>query len=138
MSTKYPEYNYTTSEDLIRKGWEQQEQAEKEIDRRAEEERERIAKQYPQSTWTRQHETVEGEPFYKTHQQQEMWMAADEKYGRATYDRPQKQLTTLEIHNLRSELKDLNGLIKGVVKEFKQLEARKKQIEVTLGIKESE
>lgn len=96
--------------------------------------REERDKLFPQHTRTHPTETEEGQPFYKTHQEQELWMTADEKYGRATYNRPAKNLTTLEVQNLRSELKDVEGEMKGIVSRFKEYEARRKQIRQLLGL----
>ena len=50
--------------------------------------------------------------------------------------KPAKKLTTLEIRNLRSELKDVEGSIQELVDTFKLYEARKKQIEQMLGVSE--
>lgn len=132
--TDYPASSYEISEDLIRKGWEQEEQVRKQREEVIQKEREERDKLFPQHTRTHPTETEDGQPFYKTHQEQELWMAADEKYGGATYNRPAKNLTTLEVRNLRSELKDVEGDMKGIVSEFKQCEARRKQIRQLLGL----
>ena len=121
-------------EELRRKGWEEEERIQRQREEVTRSEREQRDKLFPQHTVTRLEETESGQPFYKTHQEQQLWMAQDEKYGNATYNRPVKQLTTLEIRNLRSELKDMNGNIKELVDRFKLYEARKKEIEQMLGI----
>lgn len=132
--TDYPASDYEISEDLIRKGWEQEERVRKQREEAVQREREERDKLFPQHTRTHPTETEDGQPFYRTHQEQELWMAADENYGRATYNRPVKQLTTLEVRNLRNELKDVEGEMKGIVSRFKQCETRRKHVRQLLGL----
>lgn len=121
-------------EELRRRGWEEEERVREQREEVTRTEKEQRDKLYPQHTVTRPTETENGSPFYKTHQEQQLWMAQDEKYGRATYNRPAKKLTTLEKRNLESELKDIEGSIQELVNRFKLYEARKVEIEQMLGI----
>lgn len=135
MNNGYPT---VISDEKIRESWAEQERLDRQREEYIKEQKEKIARQHPQFSHLNQTktETETGETFYKTHQEQELWMAADEKNGDATYNNAPKKLTTLEIRNLRSELKDLEGDINHVVKRFQQLDSRKKYIEKTLGISE--
>ena len=65
-------------EELRRKGWEEEERILKQRQEARRGEREQIDKLFPQHTFTHPTETESGEPFYKTHQKQELWMQKDE------------------------------------------------------------
>ena len=134
MKTEYELSNYGISEDKLRANWEEQERLEKQRVDYIGSQRELQFKHH--SFPTRPNETADGEPVHKIHQEQDLWMQYDEKNGTATYNRPAKSMTRLEIMNAQSELKDIEGSIKGLVNQFKQLEARKQQLRTMLGLQD--